>query len=96
MYMYAEENCNLLTAMCMCVLFFSFSVGGYDGQSFLDTVECYDPSSAQWSRLQPMTCRRSEYPFMYLKRNLIPMVALFYMHLYPIVFHCVLIRTVHL
>ena len=36
------------------------SVGGYDGQSFLDTVECYDPSNKQWSRLQPMTCRRSE------------------------------------
>ena len=36
------------------------SVGGYDGQNFLNTVECYDPSSNQWSVLSPMTCRRSE------------------------------------
>lgn len=37
-----------------------FSVGGYDGQNFLNTVECYDPLSNQWSVLNPMTCRRSE------------------------------------
>ena len=37
-----------------------YSVGGYDGQSFLDTVECYDPSTKLWSILQPMTCRRSK------------------------------------
>lgn len=40
--------------------FFS-SVGGYDGQNFLNTVECYDPLTNQWSVLNPMTCRRSRF-----------------------------------
>ena len=39
------------------------SVGGYDGQSFLDTVECYDPRTKVWSRIKSMTCRRSELNF---------------------------------
>ena len=49
-------ECMHVQYMCS----FSHSVGGYDGQSFLDTVESYDPSTKQWSTLKPMTCRRSK------------------------------------
>ena len=42
------------------LLIMYFSVGGYDGQNFLNTVECYDPLTNQWSVLNPMTCRRSK------------------------------------
>ena len=38
-----------------------YSVGGYDGTSFLSSMECYDPSSNQWSLLAPMAIRRSEF-----------------------------------
>lgn len=37
-----------------------FSVGGYDGQTFLNTAECYDPVSNLWTTLQPMACCRSK------------------------------------
>ena len=37
---------------------FSFS-GGYDGQDFLSTVECYDPDKNEWSDVTNMTCGRS-------------------------------------
>ena len=26
-----------------------FAVGGYDGQSYLSAVECYDPQTGEWT-----------------------------------------------
>ena len=37
------------------------SVGGYDGQTFLNTAEYYDPDSNQWFMLPPMACSRSKF-----------------------------------
>lgn len=28
-----------------------FAVGGYDGQSFLNTVESYDPQNNEWTQV---------------------------------------------
>lgn len=36
-----------------------YSVGGYDGESRLSTVECYDPELDLWSVVSPMTTKRS-------------------------------------
>ena len=33
--------------------------GGYDGSAFLNTVECFDPETGQWSFTAPMNTRRS-------------------------------------
>lgn len=33
--------------------------GGYDGNTFLDSVECYDPESDVWSEVTRMTSGRS-------------------------------------
>jgi hypothetical protein len=33
--------------------------GGYDGQEFLSTVECYDPDKNEWTEVTNMTCGRS-------------------------------------
>ncbi len=49
---------TLLSFVCCSIL--PCSVGGYDGQNFLNTVECYDPSGNQWFVLNSMTFRRSE------------------------------------
>ena len=40
--------------------FISYSIGGYDGQSFLNSMESYDPATNQWTMLAPMACRRSK------------------------------------
>ena len=34
-------------------------LGGFDGQSFVSTVEIYDPSKDQWEMGEPMTSGRS-------------------------------------
>ena len=28
-----------------------YAVGGYDGQQYLNDVECYDPQSNEWSKV---------------------------------------------
>lgn len=33
--------------------------GGYDGHTFLDSVECYDPDTDTWSEVTHMTSGRS-------------------------------------
>lgn len=33
--------------------------GGYDGHTFLDSVECYDPDTDTWSEVTCMTSGRS-------------------------------------
>lgn len=33
--------------------------GGYDGSTFLDSVECYDPGKDTWSEVTRMTSGRS-------------------------------------
>lgn len=33
--------------------------GGYDGTTFLDSVECYDPEADAWSEVTHMTSGRS-------------------------------------
>lgn len=33
--------------------------GGYDGNTFLDSVECYDPEEDTWSEVTHMTSGRS-------------------------------------
>lgn len=33
--------------------------GGYDGKSFLNTVECFDPIADKWTFVAPMSIRRS-------------------------------------
>ena len=30
-----------------------YAVGGYDGQQYLNDVECYDPQSNEWSKVSP-------------------------------------------
>lgn len=35
------------------------SAGGYDGSTFLDSVECYDPEKDTWSEVTRMTSGRS-------------------------------------
>lgn len=36
-----------------------YVLGGYDGHTFLDSVECYDPDSDTWSEVTRMTSGRS-------------------------------------
>lgn len=38
--------------MCVCVQV--YAVGGYDGQSRLSSVECYDSFSNRWTEVAPM------------------------------------------
>lgn len=33
--------------------------GGYDGHTFLDSVECYDPGTDAWTEVTRMTSGRS-------------------------------------
>lgn len=40
-------------------ILFTFSAGGYDGHTFLDSVECYDPDGDSWSEVTRMTSGRS-------------------------------------
>ena len=35
------------------------SAGGYDGDTFLDSVECYEPETDTWSEVTRMTSGRS-------------------------------------
>ncbi|XP_075261820.1 uncharacterized protein LOC142353456 isoform X2 [Convolutriloba macropyga] len=35
-----------------------YAVGGHDGTSYLNSVECYDPSSKKWSIVANMNCPR--------------------------------------
>lgn len=35
------------------------AVGGYDGNSYLSTVEEYDPDNNEWTKVSPMTCSRA-------------------------------------
>ena len=42
---------------CFCVLQI-YVCGGNNGTEFLQTVECYDPDTNQWTVLAPMTTRR--------------------------------------
>lgn len=37
---------------------FVFS-GGYDGNNFLSSVECYDPDTDEWTENTTMSCGRS-------------------------------------
>lgn len=37
-----------------------YAMGGYDGESRLNTVERYDPTSNQWTLITPMLTRRSD------------------------------------
>lgn len=39
-------------------MFFS-PTGGYDGNTFLDSVECYDPETDTWAEVTRMTSGRS-------------------------------------
>lgn len=36
-----------------------YSLGGYDGNSYLNTVECYNSQTKQWSHVAPMHYSRS-------------------------------------
>ncbi|CAD6996490.1 unnamed protein product [Ceratitis capitata] len=36
-----------------------YACGGYDGTSFLRSVEVYDPITDTWSLVTPMNCKRS-------------------------------------
>ena len=38
---------------------FTLLAGGYDGHTFLDSVECYDPDTDTWSEVTRMTSGRS-------------------------------------
>lgn len=40
-------------------ILFILPAGGYDGHTFLDSVECYDPDSDTWSEVTRMTSGRS-------------------------------------
>lgn len=74
--------------MCVRTHVLFFSVGGYDGQNFLNTVECYDPSSNQWCILNPMTCRRSKCislpAYTYIRTYTNPSVEIFFPPLYKL------------
>lgn len=35
------------------------AAGGYDGHTFLDSVECYDPAGDAWTEVTRMTSGRS-------------------------------------
>lgn len=39
--------------------FIIFFAGGYDGNDFLSTVECFDPDKNEWTEVTNMTCGRS-------------------------------------
>ena len=41
------------------IILFFFFVGGYDGNDFLSSVECYDPDRNIWTEVTNMTCGRS-------------------------------------
>lgn len=41
------------------MIVFLFLSGGYDGNDFLSTVECYDPDKDEWADVAYMTCGRS-------------------------------------
>lgn len=36
-----------------------YAVGGYDGNVFLKTVECFDPSTNKWTYVRPLNKKRS-------------------------------------
>lgn len=41
------------------VCFFLIFPGGYDGEDFLPTVECYDPKEGTWTIITKMSSGRS-------------------------------------
>lgn len=41
------------------IFLYIVSTGGYDGSTFLDSVECYDPGKDTWSEVTQMTSGRS-------------------------------------
>lgn len=43
-----------LTLIHLCVCLQVYVVGGYDGQSRLSSVECYDSFSNRWTEVAPM------------------------------------------
>jgi len=43
----------------LCVLIVHLILGGYDGTTFLSSIECYDPDAEKWSEVAKMTCGRS-------------------------------------
>lgn len=64
--MYAQNSKSTLLASRMCVwtdfdllLPSSLLTGGYDGNTFLDSVECYDPETDAWTEVTKMTSGRS-------------------------------------
>lgn len=52
------EHVSLVNIQCWIVLLFILP-GGYDGNDFLSTVECYDPDKDEWTDVCYMTCGRS-------------------------------------
>lgn len=51
MYCVQSHHSNLISR---CVYLQVYAVGGYDGQSRLSSVECYDSFSNRWTEVAPM------------------------------------------
>ena len=56
-YIQNHVTTNHVIKRLMCILF--LFVGGYDGNDFLSTVECYNPDKDEWLDVTYMTCGRS-------------------------------------
>ncbi len=39
-----------------------YAVGGYDGQQYLNDVECYDPQSNEWTKVRGILICRGGWP----------------------------------
>lgn len=55
MFDYLFEKC--LNWLLIYIIY--FLTGGYDGNTFLDSVECYDPETDAWTEVTRMTSGRS-------------------------------------
>ena len=51
--------CIVINNYSVCLGGFLYSLGGYDGNSYLNTVECYNSHTKQWSHVAPMHYSRS-------------------------------------